>query len=116
MKYYGLEKILVGKIKENLEELLIRKNFEIFFLKFFGYLSSIIFTIVLVRYLTPSALGGFYYILAISGILTYVFGLGMSGAIIPLVSEGKFLQSEVWTVMLYAGVLIGILLFAILNL
>ncbi len=107
---------MLGKIKQNLEELLIRKNFEIFFLKFFGYLSSIIFTIVLVRYLTPSALGGFYFILAISGILTYVFGLGMSGAVIPLISEGKFLQSEIWTVMLCAGVLIGILLFTILNL
>ena len=96
---------------------MIRKKFrDFFFLKFFGYLSSIIFTIVLVRYLTPSALGGFYFILAISGILTYVFGLGMSGAVIPLISEGKFLQSEIWTVMLCAGVLIGILLFTILNL
>ena len=36
--------------------------------------------------------------MAISGILTYVFGLGISGAIIPLMSEGKFLQNEIWII------------------
>ena len=105
---------MIGRIKKNLEELLIKKNFELLFLKFFGYISSIVLTIILVRYLSPSALGAFYYIMAISGILTYVFGLGISGAIIPLMSEGKFLHNEICTVMLYAGAIIGILLFSIL--
>ena len=105
---------MIGRIKKNLEELLIKKNFELLFLKFFGYISSIVLTIILVRYLSPSALGAFYYIMAISGILTYVFGLGISGAIIPLMSEGKFLHNEIWTAMLYAGAIIGILLFSIL--
>ncbi len=106
---------MLRTIKLNFPELLIRRNFELLLLKGFGYIFSIIFTIILVRYLSPSALGNFYYVLAISGILTYLFGLGISGAIIPLMSEGKFLQNEIWTTMVFAAVSTGILLFVILN-
>ena len=85
------------------------------FLKIFCYLASITFTIILVKSLSPSDLGIFYYILAISGILTFVFGLGNSDAIVPIISNKTSSKNEVWLSMLIFGSILGFLLFAILN-
>ena len=85
------------------------------FLKVFCYLASITFTIILVKSLSPSDLGIFYYILAISGILTFVFGLGNSDAIVPIISNKTSSKNEVWLSMLIFGSILGFLLFAILN-